>query len=75
MSEDDIYQILLENYYSIGATGKEAIASIWFEISAGYFDDQIAEWGIDFPQLFDIINRLAHSLYANGKWTVMVGSK
>lgn len=71
MSDDDIYEILEENYYSIGATGRQAISSIWFEISAGYFDDQLVEWGIEFPKLFDIINRLAHTLYMTGKWDLM----
>jgi hypothetical protein len=60
----DISEILYDNYYTLGVTGADAIVNIYDEIDAGYFADQIVEWGIDIHELFTAIammrKRLVH---------------
>ncbi len=63
----DISEILEENYYTLGVSGADAIVNIYDEIEAGYFDDQIKEWGITTHELYECVAMLRQRMTAEGK--------
>jgi hypothetical protein len=63
----DISEILEENYYTLGVSGADAIVNIYDEIEAGYFDDQIKEWGITTHELYECVATLRQRMTAQGK--------
>ena len=74
-SDNDIYEILRENYYTLTSTGAEAIEAIWGDITAGYFAENLVEWGITEKHLIDIVGYLAKSLIDDGCWRVSAHSR
>ena len=62
----DIAETLEENYYVLGVSGADAIVNIYDEIEAGYFDDQIKEWGIDKSELYECVALMRKSLTKKG---------
>jgi hypothetical protein len=71
----EIFEILRENYYTLGVTGAEAVASIWSEIADGQFVQQCKDWGITEKQLVAIVGWLAESLIDDGCWMVGAGTR
>lgn len=63
----DIADTLEENYYVLGVSGADAIVNIYDEIEAGYFDEQIKEWGISKAQLYECVATLRQRMTAQGK--------
>ena len=63
----DIANILEENYYTLGVSGADAIVNIYDEIDAGYFDEQMKEWGIDSHELYECVALLRKRMTAQGK--------
>lgn len=66
-SMTEIMDILEENYYTLGESGADAIVNIYDEIEAGYFDKQIAEWGITTHELYECVATLRERMTAQGK--------
>lgn len=62
----DIAEILEENYYVLGVSGADAVVNVYDEIDAGYFDDQIKEWGINMHELFQCVGLMRKSLTSKG---------
>jgi hypothetical protein len=75
ITDNDIYEILRENYYTLGTTGAQAIEAIWGDIAGGYFAGDLAEWGISLKRFIDLVGYLAHSLIDDGCWNVSAGSR
>lgn len=73
--DNDIYEILRENYYTLATTGAEAIEAIWGDIAGGYFAENLVEWGITEKHLIDIVTYLAKSLIDDGCWRISAGSR
>lgn len=55
----EIIEILNENYYTLGVSGAQAVASVWGEIAEGYYGDQCDEWGITTRELVSAVNAWA----------------
>jgi hypothetical protein len=66
MSLQEIANILEENYFVLGVTGSDAIVNIYDEMDAGYFDNQIVEWGITMSDLFRAVAIMRQSLTRRG---------
>lgn len=62
----DIAEILEENYFVLGVSGLDAVVNIYDEIDAGYFDNQIVEWGITKSELFQAVAAMRESLMKRG---------
>lgn len=62
----DIAEILEENYYVLGVSGADAVVNVYDEIDAGYFDQQIVEWGITKHELFQCVSLMRQNLTAKG---------
>lgn len=71
----EIFEILRENYYTLGLTGADAMAAIWSEIADGLFSQQCKDWGITEKQLVYIAGWLATSLINDGCLFVYAGSR
>ena len=65
----DIIDILEENYYVLGVSGADAIVNIYDEIEAGYFNEQVKEWGITTEELYKCVAMLRKRMAMQGKIT------
>jgi hypothetical protein len=75
ITDNDIYEILRENYYTRGTTGAQAIEAIWGDIAGGFFAENLSEWEISLPHLIDLVGYLAKSLIDDGCWHISAGSR
>jgi len=62
----DIAEILEENYHVLGVSGADAVVNVYDEIDAGYFNNQIVEWGISMPELFQCVSLMRKNLTLKG---------
>lgn len=63
----DIADTLEENYYVLGVSGADAIVNIYDEIEAGYFEENLLEWGISKHELYECVAMLRQRMTAQGK--------
>lgn len=63
----DIADTLEENYYVLGVSGADAIVNIYDEIEAGYFEQNLLEWGITKHELYECVALLRQRMTAQGK--------
>ena len=66
--EEDIMEILTENYYSIGVrSGKEAIENMRSDLEAGHFAENLVEWTVSEDEMKHIIAHLYLRWVADGR--------
>lgn len=65
----DIAEILEENYHVLGVSGADAVVNVYDEIDAGYFNEQIKEWGISMSELFQCVGLMRRNLTLKGHIT------
>ena len=56
----------MENYYSIGTTGAQAMEALWSDIAEGNFTQTLQDWGITEKQLVDAISLVANMIVDQG---------
>jgi hypothetical protein len=66
MFDTEIAGLLLENYYSIGTTGAQAMEALWSDIAEGNFVETLEDWGITEKQLVDAISLVANMIVDQG---------
>jgi hypothetical protein len=62
MNKTEIAELLMENYYSLGTTGAQAMEAIWSDIAEGNFTQTLEDWEITQKQLVDATNLVADQL-------------
>ena len=62
MNKTEIAELLMENYYSLGTTGAQAMEAIWSDIAQGHFTQTLEDWEITQKQLVDATNLVADQL-------------
>ena len=63
----EIAELLMENYYSIGTTGAQAMEALWSDIAEGNFTETLQDWGITEGQLVIACNIVANQLVDGGR--------
>lgn len=63
----DIADTLEENYYVLGTSGADAIVNIYDEIEAGYFEQNLQEWGISKHELYECVALLRERMMKENK--------
>lgn len=63
----DIADTLEENYYVLGTSGADAIVNIYDEIEAGYFEQNLLEWGISKHELYECVALLRERMMKENK--------
>jgi hypothetical protein len=66
MFDTEIAGLLLENYYSIGTTGAQAMEALWSDVAEGNFVETLEDWGITEKQLVDAISLVANMIVDQG---------
>ena len=66
MDNMEIAELLMENYYSIGTTGAQAMEALWSDIAEGNFTQTLQDWGITEKQLVDAISLVANMIVDQG---------
>jgi hypothetical protein len=69
MGTDEVIQILTENYFTLAATGAQAVEAVWGDIAEGHFAGQCEEWGISMTELVTAVNEFALWLATAGHLT------
>jgi len=74
MTDVSLSEILAENYLSIGATGKGAIASMWDDLAQDRFDQEwLDEMGTTRTQLIAELLSITTDIISNAKLETTFG--